>query len=197
MREVEVKAVVDDWESLRQRLLHTGATLVFSGRLEDRRYDDADRSLHARDELLRVRVLRRSDGAHAELAWKGPTGYENGYKVREEIATAADDPDALIRIVDRLGFVLVKQIDRVVEQFELDGATIRLERYPRMDDLVEVEGTPDAIEGVVEKLGIPRSAFTSERLPAFVKRFERRTGESAALCDGELAGTVRYSHDDA
>jgi adenylate cyclase class 2 len=197
MREVEVKAVVDDWESLRRRLVDAGATLMFSGRLEDRRYDRADRSLHARDELLRVRVLRRSDGARAELAWKGPTAFENGYKIREEIQTAAADPDALIGIVERLGFVLVKEIDRFVEQFQLGGATIRLERYPRMDDLVEVEGTPDAIERIVKKLGIPRSAFTSDRLPAFVKRFERRTGESAALCDGELAGTVRYSHDDA
>jgi adenylate cyclase class 2 len=197
MREVEVKAVVDDWEALRRRLNGAGARHLFSGRLEDRRYDNADRSLHARDELLRVRVLRRTDGTHAELGWKGPTEYESGYKVREEIQTAAADPDALIRIVERLGFVLVKEIDRFVEQFELDGATIRLERYPRMDDLVEVEGTPDAIERAVQKIGIPRSAFTSERLPAFVKRFERRTGQSAALCDAEVAGTVRYGHDDA
>ncbi|HJU66009.1 MAG TPA: CYTH domain-containing protein, partial [Gemmatimonadaceae bacterium] len=136
MREVEVKAVVDDWDALRRRLLDAGATLAFSGRLEDRRYDSADRSMKERDELLRVRVLRHSAGARAELGWKGPTTYQDGYKVREEIQTSAGDPDALIRIVERLGFVLVKQIDRFIEQFELHGATIRLERYPRMDDLV-------------------------------------------------------------
>ncbi|HJU64313.1 MAG TPA: hypothetical protein VJ596_01490, partial [Gemmatimonadaceae bacterium] len=62
---------------------------------------------------------------------------------------------------------------------------------------VEVEGIPDAIENAVGALGMPRQAFTSERLPAFVERFERRTGERAALCDGELSGSVTYSHDDA
>ncbi|MGH7720622.1 MAG: class IV adenylate cyclase [Gemmatimonadaceae bacterium] len=197
MREVEVKAVVRDWEEVRRRLHAAGARPVFAGTLEDRRYDSADRSMGARDELLRVRVMRDGGRARVELGWKGPTGYRDGYKVREEIQTLADDPDALVTIVERLGFVLVQQIDREIEQFELHGATVRLERYPRMDDLVEVEGAPDAIERAVSALGIARAEFTSERLPAFVRRYEQRTGERAALSGGELSGTTHVDLDDA
>jgi hypothetical protein len=55
-----------------------------------------------------------------------------------------------------------------------------------MDVLVEVEGEPEAIEQAIEALGMARGEFTSERLPSFVSRFERRTGVRAALCSQEL-----------
>jgi hypothetical protein len=61
-----------------------------------------------------------------------------------------------------------------------------------MDVLVEVEGEPEAIERAIEGLGMARGEFTSERLPTFVERFERRTGVRAAICDRELAGDYRF-----
>jgi adenylate cyclase class IV len=56
MLEVELKSVVDDLERRRAAVEAAGAKLAFSGRLEDRRYDTADRALTARDQVLRVRV---------------------------------------------------------------------------------------------------------------------------------------------
>jgi len=84
------------------------------------------------------------------------------------------------------------QIDREIWQYELHDAVVRFERYPRMDDLVEVEGTPRTIEEAIAALGLPRDSFTTERLPAFVQRYQSRTGSSAALSDAELRGGVRY-----
>jgi hypothetical protein len=78
------------------------------------------------------------------------------------------------------------EIDRDIAQYELGAATIRFETYPRMDVLVEVEGEPDAIEKAIEALGMLRGEFTSERLPSFVSRFEKRTGVKAAVSDKEL-----------
>ena len=74
---------------------------------------------------------------------------------------------------------------------------VRFERYPRLDDLVEVEGEPAAIEAAIRVLGLPRAAFTTGRLPDFVREYELRTGVRAALCDRELAGDYRYSATDA
>jgi hypothetical protein len=56
---------------------------------------------------------------------------------------------------------------------------------------------PEAIELAARATGLPREAFTSERLPAFVARYEARTGERAALCDRELAGDYCFSVGDA
>ena len=197
MREVELKAVLDDWDARRRRIEAAGARLVFAGRLEDRRYDTPTRELLARDTVLRLRVYRDGGRATAELGWKGATEYEGGYKVREELQTDAGDPLALAGILERLGYVVTRAIDRVIEQYVLLDTTIRFERYPRMDDLVEVEGAPDGIELAIAALGIPRAHFTSERLPQFVERFQARTGERAALCDDELSGVWHYTLEDA
>ena len=194
MIEVELKSVVDDVDAARRRIETRGATLHFAGRLEDRRYDRPRRTLSVRDQVLRVRVYRDAAGAAAKssLDWKGPTSFTSGYKERDEVSTSIGDADTLALMLERLGFVVTMMIDRTIWQYELHNAIVRFERYPRMDDLVEVEGAPDEIERAVEALGIPRERFSSRRLPDFVRDYEARTGARAALSDGELAGRVRY-----
>jgi len=101
--------------------------------------------------------------------------------VREEISTTAGDADALASILERLGYVAAMEIERHIAQYELHGAVVRFEEYPDMDTLVEVEGSPAAIEGAIEAIGLPRAGFTVERLVDFVARFEARTGRRASL----------------
>ena len=190
MREVELKAVLDSWRDRSTRLDRAGATRVFFGRIEDRRYDTDARSLAARDIVLRLRLYRGSDGARAELEFKGPTAYEDGYKVRDEIGSRVSDPESVALMLSGLGYLVTRAIDRDIEQWDVGGASVRFERYPRMDDLVEVEGEPEAIERAITALGIPRSAYTAERLTDFAMRYEARTGTRAALSDAELAGNT-------
>ncbi|MBC7673730.1 MAG: class IV adenylate cyclase [Polaromonas sp.] len=197
MLEVELKSVVDDLARRRAAIESAGATLVFDGRLEDRRYDSPDRALTARDHVLRVRVYRDAAGTRAQLDFKGPTQRDDGYKVREELESHVSDADALVAILDRLGYVVTIAIDRDIVQYELGGAMIRFERYPRMDDLVEVEGARDAIEQAIAALGMPRAGFLTDRLPDFTRRFEERTGARAAVSRAALAGDERYDMSNA
>ena len=192
MLEVELKSVVDDLARRRAAVEAAGAVLVFSGRLEDRRYDTSDRTLTARDHVLRVRVYRDAHAVRAELDFKGPTRREDGYKLREEIEVHLTDPNALVAILDRLGYEVTITIDREIFQYELDGAMIRFEKYPRMDNLVEVEGPPDRIERAIEALGMARDGFLTDRLPDFARRYEERTGTRAAVSHAALAGNERY-----
>jgi adenylate cyclase class IV len=190
MREVELKAVLDSWDDRRARLLAAGAATNFVGRLEDRRYDTDERSLASRDIVLRLRIYRDARGARAELEFKGPTGYERGYKVREEVGSTVLDPDSVAVMLAGLGYIVTRPIDREIEQFEIGEAMVRFERYPRMDDLVEVEGEPEALERAIAALGIARSEFNADRLTDFALRYEARTGKRAALADADLAGTT-------
>ena len=158
--------------------------------MSDRRFDRAG-ELTARDQVLRVRSYHQAGGRiESVLAWKGPAHLSAGYKVREELELAVagepDRPEALLRA---LGYEVVQAIDRQVEIYRLEGATLRLETYPRMDPLLEVEGEPVAIERAIEATGIPRGEFTAEPLTGFVLRFETRTGQSAVLARDEIAGT--------
>lgn len=197
MLEVELKAVVVDPAATRKQLESAGAKLTYEGRLLDRRYDIESRELADRDEVLRVRRYESSGSTRTYLDWKGPTEAQGGYKTREEISTQVDDFIAIEHILDKVGFVITMEIDREIAQYELRGATIRFERYPRMDVLVEVEGVPDAIEQAIAALGMSRGEFTSERLLSFVSRFERRTGVRSALCERELAGDSQFRRSDA
>jgi adenylate cyclase class IV len=178
--ELELKAVVPDPDSLRARLQAAGGQVRFRGRMSDRRYDRQG-ELAARDEVLRVRSFEAA-GAPVEtvLGWKGPTQRSpDGYKRREELEVGVvAPPHALLAA---LGYRPVYAIDRDVEIWELGGASVRLERYPDMDVLLEVEGSPDAIERAIDLTGIRRDAFTDESLIEFVRRFEARTGRSATL----------------
>jgi predicted adenylyl cyclase CyaB len=186
MREVELKAVVDDPAAARKRVEKAGAKLVFEGKLSDSRYDVESRELSERDEVLRVRRYEAPGSTRAYLDWKGPTEQQEAYKIREEISTLVEGSDSLREILSRLGFMVIVEIDRQIAQYELNGATIRFETYPRMDVLVEVEGQPDSIEQAIEALGMARGRFSSDRLARFVERFEQRTGVRAAISDAEM-----------
>jgi len=193
MREVELKGVVDDLAKRRSMVEQSGGRLIFEGRLIDKRYGDSSGNMIASDQVLRLRVYESANGRTGSLDWKGPTSFDSGYKVRDEVSTSVDDPAALERILGALGFSVVLEIEREIAQYELDGATIRFETYPRMDVLVEVEGTPDQIESAIHATGIDRTAFTSDRLSTFVANYERRTGGRAALSSRELAGDYEFS----
>src|SRR5258705_7269992 len=195
MREVELKAVVDDLATARKQLEQAGARRSLEGRLSDRRYDVESRELVQRDEVLRVRRYQDKLSSKTYLDWKGPTEIQDVYKIREELSTLVDDFDALDQILARLGFSITMEIDREIAQYELAGATIRFETYPRMDVLVEVEGQPDSIESAIAALGLLRGKFSSDRLTAFVGRFMQRTGFRPAIGDRALEGEYKFRPD--
>jgi adenylate cyclase class IV len=195
MREVELKSLVPDFGAVIRALHTAGAVTLLDGLLTDTRYDTPGGTLLAQDRVLRLRSFDGSPAPSASLDWKGPTRKEGGYKVREEISTSVGDAAELARILDGLGYVVISEIKRHISQFGCRGAVVRVERYPRMDTLVEVEGEPVAIEAAIAATGLPRDGFTAERLYDFVQRYEARTGERAALNDRELAGDYQHATD--
>lgn len=197
MLEVEVKAVVDDIAARKEKLITAGAEEVFLGAMRDMRYDTPDRALAAVDHVLRVRVCTTAAGESVHLDWKGPTRIDAGLKAREEQTSGVADLLGVTAILEALGYVVTREIEREVSVYRVAGATVRFERYPRMDDLVEVEGSPAAIERAIAILGIDRGEFSAERLPDFARRYEARTGERTALCASELRGEYRYDLEQA
>ncbi|HKW41768.1 MAG TPA: class IV adenylate cyclase [Gemmatimonadales bacterium] len=180
--ELEVKARVYDPDALRATLVGAGATLEFRGDMIDRRFD-RNETLSGRDEVLRLRVLQPADGAPAYgvLGWKGPPTQRDGYRHRAEAEVRVTDPDAAVTILERLGYRVSLRIDRRVETYRLGDAVLRLEWYPAMDVLLEVEGAPRAIERAIAATGLDRDRFVAESLPYFVAQYEARTGQPAVL----------------
>lgn len=185
--ELELKAVVPDADRVRQALLAAGAVLEWAGPMSDVRFDRSG-ELARRDEVLRIRRYGPpEDSERTQLAWKGPTTRsEEGYKRRQELELTVQDGDAS-GFLRALGFVPVHAIDRRIEQYRLEGTMVRIERYPRMDVLVEVEGSPAGIERAIVATGLPRAAFRPDALADFVRRYEAG-GRRAAVDLATLGG---------
>ena len=114
MREVELKAVVDDLAGTRRLLEKAGAKLVFEGSLSDRRYDVESRELAERDEVLRVRRYQAPGSSKTYLDWKGPTEIQDVYKIREEVSTLVEDFDSLEQSAWRAGTTRWKSSKRTI-----------------------------------------------------------------------------------
>lgn len=169
--------------ALERALTAAGAELVFRGEMIDRRFD-RDAALESRDQVLRLRVYRPQNGAgspYGVLGWKGPVSRRGAYRHREEYETRVTDAEAALALLERLGFGVVLRIDRRIAEYRLCGAVVRIEWYPEMDVLVEVEGPPAAIEEATRATGLAREMFLPESLPYFVSAYERRTGRPARL----------------
>jgi adenylate cyclase class IV len=180
--ELEVKAQVTDPAALRRALEDAGAVLEYRGAMVDRRLDRAG-SLTTRDEVLRLRVFRPVDGspAYGVLAWKGPRGARGGYRHRAELETRVPEPDVVLAILERAGLEVTLVIERSVEVYRLFGAILRLEWYPAMDVLLEVEGAPAAMERAIAATGLPRERFLPESFDYFLTAYEARTGRRGRI----------------
>jgi adenylate cyclase class IV len=180
--ELELKARVEDPDAVRRSILAAGAELVYRGAMMDRRFDRRGR-LERRDEVVRLRVYHPADRSRewGVLGWKGPVQRSGEYRMRAEWESHVDDPKAVLVVLRHMGYKISVRVDRAIEQYRLGDATLRLEWYPAMDVLVEVEGTPEAIERAVAATGMPRDAFLPESLPYFTAAYEERTGRAARV----------------
>ena len=180
--ELELKARVEDPDTVRKAILAAGAELVYRGAMMDRRFDRRGR-LERRDQVVRLRVYHPADKSPewGVLGWKGPVQRRGEYRLREEWESRVDDPKAVLVILRHMGYKVSVRIDRAIEQYRLGDATLRLEWYPSMDVLMEVEGSPDAIEHAARATGLPRDAFLPESLPYFAAAYEKRTGRVARV----------------
>jgi adenylate cyclase class IV len=185
--ELEVKAVVPDPAAVRLRLIAAGAVRSFRGMLRDRRFDRGG-ELEGLDQVLRLRRWIPGEGLErAEIGWKGRTAVSpEGYKQREEIEVIAGNGADAARLLESLGYGVSHAIDRYVEVYLLDDVVARLEWYPRMDVLVEIEGTPVGIERLIAITGLPRESCVADALVLFAARFAARTGRPAILSEAAL-----------
>lgn len=183
--EYELKArLQEDPDGYCDRLESGGWSRRFEGRMADLTFDTEGGRLAASDQVLRLRVYV-PDGEGETLAvlgWKGPATTEEGFKHREEVETRVSGAEAAREILGRLGFHRVtRRIDRRIRLLVQGGVSVRVEEYPRMDVLVELEGPPSEVRERIPELGIEEDEWKPWPLPAFVRRFEERTGREALL----------------
>jgi len=149
MIETEVKFLVRNFETIRQRLLEAGAVSLGNVFETNFRYDDAGHHLLSNRCLLRLRQDRRS-----RLTFKRPHP-EGGrqFKTHEELEIEVSDFDTTHRILAALGYHRAQVYEKQRETFEMGATEICLDHMP-YGHFIEIEGTAEAIPLVAERLGL-------------------------------------------
>lgn len=176
--EIELKFRVHDPARLRSRIEQLACRPVSERTFESNTlYDTPDRKLRARTELLRIREYGpRWTLTHKRL----PDVVEHAarYKHRVETETEVADGNALAEVFTHLGFAPVFRYEKYRAEWECDGGHIVLDETP-IGVYAELEGRPDWIDRMMERLGVPEEDTTTLSYGALFLDWKQRTGSPA------------------
>ena len=134
MMEIEIKSPCEDLDGVERRLLELGAGFRGETAQADLYLSHPCRDFARTDEALRLR--REGDGA--TLHYKGPK-IDAGTKSREEIGMSLGEPDAMMSILDRLGFRPVAEVRKVRRNYGIGNIEVPLDRVSGLGGFVELE----------------------------------------------------------
>jgi len=148
-QETEVKIYIPDLHTLEQHLQSAGAYLA-QERVHERnmRYDTENSSLTQRNVVLRLR-----EDVHVTLTYKSGGAIERGIVTREELEVQVSDFNTMEAILGKFGFEQYMYYEKFRTIYEFHDTAVMLDELP-FGNFVEVEGTPDQIEAVLDKLGL-------------------------------------------
>lgn len=146
--EIEVKFIIDDLPTLRQRVVALGARLKTPRTYEDNlTFDTPDEYLKRQGRLLRLRRDQRN-----LLTYKEPSAIDDqDFKVRHEYEVEVSAFDPLHTILGKLGFVPALRYEKYRETFVYQEAEILLDETP-LGAFMEIEGSRDVIRTIVADL---------------------------------------------
>jgi adenylate cyclase, class 2 len=182
--EQEIKLSFDDIEAARQAVNAAGGRLVASRRLiTDRLFDTTDSRLMREGATLRV----RRDGDGGFLTFKGPL-QPGRVKSREELETAVGDAATVETVLTSTGFRAVFRSEKYREEYTVDEVKLTVDEVP-FGVFVEIEGAPDAIDRMTERLGRTPSDHLLDSYPALWRRWCAAQG----LAWGDMVFDARSS----
>ena len=181
-REIEIKLLVPDASTLRNRLKQLHAPEVIPRTFESNcLYDTNGKHLARRGQLLRIRIeqpapkgkrVRPIQNPTAILTFKGPVqkledtkkipkSARSRFKIREELEVNLSRADQMIRILQALGFRPVFRYEKFRTTYTLPGirnVKIEFDETP-VGQFLELEGNMGAIDRASRLLGYSRSEY--------------------------------------
>ena len=154
--ELEAKFKVDTHDAIRAALASAGAQRVHRVLETNHILDAQDGSLRRAGAALRVRHRLNLDTNDEDviLTFKGPIE-KSQFKKREERETSVDNADAILAILDGVGFVPILVFEKLRESWQFNDCTVELDEVPHFGHFVEIEGpTESAIETARRRLGL-------------------------------------------
>jgi len=171
MIEREIKLRYASTADARSAVLATGATPLRSRRLQaDALLDTDDHALQRRRCVLRMR--RESD--QSVLTFKGPV-HSGSMKVRDEHESTVGDGEAMLRVLQELGFRVSFRYEKYREEYAAGDVTVAIDETP-VGTFVEIEGSETGILALSAALGRSSADFVLESYRALFLRHRDACG---------------------
>jgi len=145
--EIEVKFLLTDIDTLRNRLIKLGATSDGRSFESNLIFDDEANRLALARSLLRLRQART-----ATLTFKSPPDQANeAFKVLHEIEVGVDDFPAMKKILEALGYEQKFIYEKWRESFLLEDTHFCIDTLP-FGHFLEIEGQMEKIQKFADQL---------------------------------------------
>jgi adenylate cyclase, class 2 len=148
-QEIEIKFPLRDRAALVRKLQDLGAQQLYPETFEDNIVLDRRGELRTKGSLLRVRKF----GRYSLATFKGPSAFEGGVKIREEVQTGVESFELAIQLFGSLDYKPVFRYQKFREVWRVKEVEVVLDRTP-IGDYFEIEGQMDVIRSVAEELGL-------------------------------------------
>lgn len=170
--EQEVKYYIADLEKLEARLQKLGARQVQPRVHEvNLRFDTQQGDLARAYQVLRLRRDQNN-----RLTYKGPSKFQDGVRVREEIEFQVSDFEAARAFLEALGYQVSMMYEKYRAAYELDEVEITLDEMP-YGDFAELEGPdPQVIQQVNQRLGLDWEARSDASYTVLFDQLKQRLG---------------------
>lgn len=156
--ETEIKLRIASPDEAREVVRGLGATPVRARHFEDNLLlDDDAGALRGVRKILRLR--RTAEGA--VLTFKGPREVVDGVKSREEIETGVADGEAVLRILEGIGFRPVFRYQKYREVYRWRSVEIVVDETP-IGTFLEIEGDVATIHAAAAALGFAPADYVAD-----------------------------------
>ncbi len=163
MIEVEVKAKIDSFDEMEEKLGKIGALKSKKEFQEDIYFNSPIVDFAKTDEALRIRTTKENDETNIFITYKGPK-IDAKSKTRKEIEMSIADAEKCSEIFKEIGFKEVRTVRKNRQYYTYENFEISLDDIEGLDPYMEIEialndgedynEAQNSIFKLFEKLGI-------------------------------------------
>lgn len=163
MIEVEVKAKINSFKEIEEKLSDIGAIKTKDEFQEDIYFNSPVVDFAKTDEALRIRTTKQNDDTNIFITYKGPK-IDKKSKTRKEIEMGIENSKQCSDIFEAIGFRKVRTVRKNRQYFKYENFEISLDDIEGLDPYMEIEialedgedysEAQNSIFGLFETLGI-------------------------------------------
>lgn len=146
MIEVEVKAKIDDFDDMEEKILNLGAIETKIEFQEDLYFNSPIVDFAETDEALRIRTTKNGEIENIFITYKGPKINKEA-KTRKEVEMTIENAEKGNDILESIGFRQVRAVRKNRKYFEYENFEISLDDVEGLDPYMEIEiSLPDGTD---------------------------------------------------